>query len=637
MNLSRTFKLLKPESSKPKFGTSRIYSIGWGIFLAITVGLALGARAVVVQNQKAIQANIQAHLELILQGTAAVLDAQLLGTAAHMEDSIRLIESQLIASPKVDDQDYFLKLLMRDLRPVPALAVGFTDSSGKTFLSTPHLLDNMNEIRFEGMPFKTDSQMMVEFSLPFRSRLENNDSSAENILVLWRAGSEELRKNGIENIYAFTDGRKQMEQALQPGRSGTTGELYAFDRNGLMISDSRFNEHLYSIGFIKSGQQAALRVKVVDPGNDLVHLAKNALSLKQDSTAPLTLMAQSATQGNSSSNLEGYADYRGVAVVGSWIWLKQLGFGIAHEVDYAEAYENIGILNWTFLTLLCLLFAATVAMGILAWRASANEDQSHRTREKLEALQRDIHHYNRINTLGQLATGMAHELNQPLTTIVNFARALLMRIRNNQLDDRAEFEKQLIQIEKNASLSGDIIRRMRGFLRSDQRSMKRLSLRDLVRESQQLLEHEMSKIKLRFEIEPMSDPGWINGDEVQLQQVLLNLMKNSIEALKTNGSLDNMIKVKIITDTKNETVSFELKDNGPGISPEIRSRVFDQFVTTKTGGMGLGLAICESIVESHDGSIQLMESEHGAHFRLRFPMSQEIASAASQRPQLVHS
>jgi hypothetical protein len=162
----------------------------------------------------------------------------------------------------------------------------------------------------------------------------------------------------ISSITGFT-------QILNVARSGETGETYAFDSDGVLISDSRFDSDLRSIGLLPDdGSEAILQIEIRDPGGDMVAGFVPTLPLR---ARPLTRMSADAVQGNSGVDVEGYRDYRGVPVVGAWTWLPEYGFGVATEVDVAEAYATLNRLKRAFWALVGLLAISAMGIGLAYW------------------------------------------------------------------------------------------------------------------------------------------------------------------------------------------------------------------------------------------------------------------------------
>lgn len=178
---------------------------------------------------------------------------------------------------------------------------------------------------------------------------------------------------------------KQFAQALESGRPGESGETYAFDKQGLLLSDSRFNDDLRQIGLIAQdpSSRAVLSMEVRDPGGNMLRGFRPSLPRQ---TLPLTRMAASAVEGQNGVNSSGYRDYRGVPVVGAWRWLPTYEFGVAHEIDMAEAYAPLYAIQKVFLGWLGLFAAALLTSIVLQFRRLRAERLRSQTQEELAAL-----------------------------------------------------------------------------------------------------------------------------------------------------------------------------------------------------------------------------------------------------------
>ncbi|MCJ2376781.1 response regulator [Vibrio sp. ZSDZ34] len=169
---------------------------------------------------------------------------------------------------------------------------------------------------------------------------------------------------------------------LSSGFIGKTGETYAVDRSGLLLSNVRFESQLQSIGLLDSGQHSSLNVRVANPGESLVAKPRNA-----QSSWPLTVMAQSISNGQSSSNIAGYNDYRGIPVVGTWIWDDLLNIGITAEVDVAEAFDLLNTFKFTIWSLLVISLTLMLGSSIFTLKIGSRATRAlSRTQEELETL-----------------------------------------------------------------------------------------------------------------------------------------------------------------------------------------------------------------------------------------------------------
>ena len=234
-------------------------------------------------------------------------------------------------------------------------------------------------------------------------------------------------------------------------------------------------------------------------------------------------------------------------------------------------------------------------------------------------LNRDLSHLARGNTMGQMATGLAHELNQPLTAIAqNADTALLILNQHAQPDD--ELHEILLEIEKQSLRAGEIIRALRAFIRKDAGDRSVFGFGELLDQSLRLVRAEATEANVTIESEIAPDVPDVEGNRVQIAQVIVNLLRNAIEAIADAGSNERRVTVRAWPDAALMTVS--VKDTGPGISPAIN--LFAQFETSKPDGMGLGLSICRSIIEANGGALWLEDrsesGEGGAEFRFTLPL-----------------
>ncbi|MFE3838435.1 sensor histidine kinase [Pseudogemmobacter sonorensis] len=254
---------------------------------------------------------------------------------------------------------------------------------------------------------------------------------------------------------------------------------------------------------------------------------------------------------------------------------------------------------------------------------------------QIQQLSRDLSHLARGHTMGQMASGLAHELNQPLTAIAQNADAALLmldhpadhsadhfaaRASGTQLAApiaaQAELREILEEIEQQSLRAGEIIRALRGFVRKDEGSTMGFDFAELLTQSLRLVHAEAVEAGVVIDAAP--DPGLpgIEANRVQIAQVIVNLARNAIEAMADGRDNTRRLTIRAHSGPEDVTVSFE--DTGPGISPDIQ--LFSQFETSKPGGMGLGLSICRSIVEANGGALWLdPDHERGARFLFTLP------------------
>ncbi len=256
-----------------------------------------------------------------------------------------------------------------------------------------------------------------------------------------------------------------------------------------------------------------------------------------------------------------------------------------------------------------------VFLGIIT-DISVGQEQDRR----IEELQVEMLHVSRLTDMGQVAAGLAHELNQPLTAILNYTNACI-----EFAEGDAKLQSILPKIAEQATRAGNIIRRLRAFLEKRGPNMVPEDIARTVDEAIRLGQINAAErgIKLKVSIEPALPQ--VRIDRIQIQQVLINLMKNAAEAMEIEKSTRRELSVTI-SRPRPELVQVAVADTGPGISKEVGEKLFQPFVTTKAHGMGMGLSICRGIVESHGGKLTLEENAGGgAVFRFTVGVAPEVS------------
>ncbi|MFV0383363.1 cache domain-containing protein [Paracoccus sp. (in: a-proteobacteria)] len=228
---------------------------------------------------------------------------------------------------------------------------------------------------------------------------------------------------------------------------------------------------------------------------------------------------------------------------------------------------------------------------------------------EIARLNRDLSHLARGNTMGQMAAGLAHELNQPLAAIAQNADTGLLIV--NHADNSAPELREILQeIERESLRAGDIIRALRSFISKDETQTSDFSLAGLLDQAIRLVQAEAKEAHVLITPALPSLPA-VRANRVQIAQVLVNLLRNAIEAIDSASSPIRRIWVR--ARVLGDLVEVEVRDTGPGVCPEVT--LFAQFETTKVAGMGLGLSICRSIIEANGGELTLdREVAEGARF-----------------------
>lgn len=242
----------------------------------------------------------------------------------------------------------------------------------------------------------------------------------------------------------------------------------------------------------------------------------------------------------------------------------------------------------------------------------------HNNEERARVDLNTLAHAGRIQSMGEMATTLAHELNQPLTAILSFSQAS-QRVLSEQDLDRDELAFALERIAVNAKLAGEIIGQMRSFIRKDEPRAEQSNINALVAEAMELVASELQHHEIDVDLNLTEAIPNVQVDPVQIQQVILNLVRNSIEAMQSQP-VDQRRLLIATRICKPGNIEVTVIDSGPGLDPTIAEQLFEAFVTTKPEGMGVGLSICKSLVESHGGRLSAHQSsEGGAVFNFILP------------------
>ncbi len=238
---------------------------------------------------------------------------------------------------------------------------------------------------------------------------------------------------------------------------------------------------------------------------------------------------------------------------------------------------------------------------------------------QLRKLQADFTHAGRIATLGEVATSIAHEINQPLTAIVTNGETSLRWLA--RADQNIEKVTQLTsRIVSNARRASEIIQRIRGMAVKQELEKRLIDLNEVVEEALLFSRHDIDSKSIALSTTFDSGLPRVMGDRIQLQQVMINLLVNSVQAIAQSGQPTRRIDIQTAIDDGGSVV-FSIFDNGPGIAAADLEHIFDRFFSTKDSGIGIGLAICQSIIAAHGGSISgSNRSNGGAHFRFMLPL-----------------
>jgi two-component system sensor kinase FixL len=222
------------------------------------------------------------------------------------------------------------------------------------------------------------------------------------------------------------------------------------------------------------------------------------------------------------------------------------------------------------------------------------------TKARLQELQSELVHMSRLTAMGEMASALAHELNQPLSAIANYMKGSRRLLENRQDQGLDLLRDAMGKAADQALRAGDIIRRLRDFVARGESERRVEDVKKLIEEASALalVGAKDKGVRVRFAFAPRLN--YVLADKVQVQQVLLNLIRNAIDAMETATTRELVIATSAAPDNM---IEISVADTGTGIAPEIASQLFQPFVTTKAQGMGIGLSISRTIIESHGGSI----------------------------------
>jgi len=242
--------------------------------------------------------------------------------------------------------------------------------------------------------------------------------------------------------------------------------------------------------------------------------------------------------------------------------------------------------------------------------------------DELQRRQDELVHVARLSTMGEMSTGIAHELNQPLSAISNFANGCVRRL-NSDVGTKEDLVKALEQIAAQSKRAAEIIKRLRALVTKQQTIRQHINLNEVVNEVCELVAHDIRKEKIYLEKKLFVQPLWVDVDTVQIEQVLINLIRNAIDAMQMRAQGERRLLIETNL-TDDDCAQIRIKDDGAGIPEAQLIKLFDAFYTTKEHGMGMGLAITKTIVEEHSGKIYANSKVgKGSTFYVELPLSSD--------------
>lgn len=310
---------------------------------------------------------------------------------------------------------------------------------------------------------------------------------------------------------------------------------------------------------------------------------------------------------------------------------------VRHGVDGAcfslavTQFSLIGLLHFSgygasefteFQTLALVLTVTELIVGVVVSERKNSDRIARDAQARLVERQAEAAQVARVNLVSGMASALAHEINQPMTAARALGRSAQHLVRTPG-SDLSRADSNLSAMLTHIDHAGDIVRRMRNFIRRGHPHVSTINTRDMLEEAMTLAHAEAFARHVRVDLDAPADLPDLHGDRVQLEQVVLNLVHNAVDAIATAGQSHGHVHVTARRHSAPPRVEIGVLDNGPGIEGELAGRLFDPLTTAKQDGLGLGLSICASIMEAHGGRVWLHSGEPGAtEFRFTVPLDQ---------------
>ena len=275
-----------------------------------------------------------------------------------------------------------------------------------------------------------------------------------------------------------------------------------------------------------------------------------------------------------------------------------------------------------FQTLMLVLTATGLIVGVVVSERQNSDRLVREAEARLKEKEAGAAQAARFNLVSGMASALAHEINQPMTAARALGRSA-QHILRTPGGDLTRADSNLTTMIAQIDHAGGVVRRMRDFLRRGHPHVSTIDTRSMLEEALTLVRAEASANQVHLEMEASNDLPAVHGDRIQLEQVVLNLVRNAIEAIIGAGQTDGDIRVVARRLVGPSRVEIGVLDNGPGVEDQLANHLFDPLTTSKEEGLGLGLSICVSIVEAHGGRVWLHSREAGAtEFRFSLPLDQ---------------
>jgi signal transduction histidine kinase len=456
--------------------------------------------------------------------------------------------------------------------------------------------------------FRNAMEGKTSLGLPFRSGLVVDETTHREYAIMTACAPIRNQRGDVIAVLALLlDPRRGFSRAAQLGRLETTGETYVFDNAGRLLTESRFEDELREIGLIPADADSILNLEIRDPGGNVTEGYKPAIPRNQQ---PLTRMAQSATRGNSGIDLHGYRDYRGIPVIGAWLWDSQLGMGLATEMNVNEAFRTFRRVRELVLALLFLMMAVSVGLLLIF-----------RRRERLSASNAALE--QALQARDDMMAIVAHDLKNPLNTVILRCHVMLQML--EKPEDLDEVRRNLHSQQRTALHMSQLINDLTDVAKI-QAARLHVELRESrveqaigpVIERARLLAREKG-IEFVTNIDSPLPPVLV--DPGRITQIMDNLFGNALKFTPSGERITvNVLRLQ-------REIQVSVADTGTGIPSDALSRIFEPYwqVQKTRSGMGLGLFIARTLVEAHGGRMWV-ESTLGRGTTFYFTLPSPLAA-----------
>ena len=419
----------------------------------------------------------------------------------------------------------------------------------------------------------------------------------------------------VAAVLAMRIDASELTRISRLGEIVDTGETYAFDDSGRLATTSRFEDQLIEIGLLEPGQSSVFAIEVRDPGGNLLEGFQPEVPYDD---LPLTFMAEAVLRGESGSDVDEYRDYRGVEVLGAWVWDEELGIGITSEVELTEAlltyFESRNSLLW--------LLGVTFVLSIMASLAIGRMVISRREVKEMWLARELAEEASRIKSA--FLANMSHEIRTPMNGVIGMTEVVLR-------SDLSPAQRESVETIRSSAVS--LMELLNDILDTSKLESGHFELEAVPFDVQATLASTLRAVSSSAEArdnELIMDvaedsPRFVVGDSLRIRQILTNLISNAAKFTQ-NGE----IELKVERDGKIDgmpAIRFSVRDTGIGIPGEKLEHIFDEFsqadssITRKYGGTGLGLAISKRLVDLMGGTLRVLSTEgQGSTFSFKIPL-----------------